>query len=596
MHEPVIIAVVGVVAIALSALVGERMRVAGPFVLILVGGLAGYIPGAEGVHLDGELVLSVLLPPLLYSASTAVPAMRFRRERGPIAALSILLVVISAVLVGLVFWWIIPGISLAWAIALGAIVSPTDAVATTIVKGVGVSPRLVSILEGEGLLNDATALVMLRAAIAATAATVSVWQVAGEIVYAVLAAVVIGYIVGKLTLALRSRVGVTAVSTALSFTVPFVAALPAEAIGASGLVGAVVAGLVTGHGAPVALSPAQRRTDQENWATIELVLEGTVFLSMGLLLHPLIDGLRESSVAGTHLALAIVCGYLATIIVRAIYVVPLTVRMRRKSDRARVRSTGIDRAREALRTAEGEERRELIAKMQREARPRGGRGRKDPARAVEWVRTRGRRYVADITYFSQNRITKADGTVLVWAGMRGAVTVAAAQTLPESTPDRPVLLLIAFAIAALSLLLQGSTLTLLVRRVHPTPAPSREERAEERERLHRFVRDYADRLEAGIDPHAVERGSGRRTGDANETDGERAAAGDAGGDADLPAARAVGADSSEADRLVRLDRERRALLIARTEGVFDSDLLSAELDLIDSEQLLLDAQILERDT
>ena len=141
--------------------------------------------------------------------------------------------------------------------ALGAILSLTDAVATSIVKRLDASPRVVTVLEGESLLNDASALVLLRSAIAATAASVSLWSVAGSFVRAVVAAALVGLGVGLAGLYVRARVANAALSTAVSFVVPFLAYLPAEQIHASGLVAVVVAGLVTGTGRP---STCVRRT------------------------------------------------------------------------------------------------------------------------------------------------------------------------------------------------------------------------------------------------------------------------------------------------------------------------------------------------
>src|SRR5699024_322683 len=136
-------------------------------------------------------ILAGVLPPLLYSAAASMPSLDFRREFTAIGSLSVVLVLVSTLVTGLFFTWAIPGLSLAWGIALGAIVSPTDAVATSIVKKTGVSPRVVTMLEGEGLLNDATALVLLRSAIAATAATVSLGGVAGSFLAALAVAIIV---------------------------------------------------------------------------------------------------------------------------------------------------------------------------------------------------------------------------------------------------------------------------------------------------------------------------------------------------------------------------------------------------------------------
>ena len=165
-----------------------------------------------------------------------MPAMNFRREFGAISGLSFVLVVVSSLIVGVVFAWLIPGLGLAWGIALGAIVSPTDAVATSIVKRAGAPSRVVTILERESLLNDATALVILRAAIAGTAVSVSLWGVVSSFAYSIAVAGIIGFVVGHLNLLVRARVEEASVNTAISFTVPFLAAIPAEELGASGLV------------------------------------------------------------------------------------------------------------------------------------------------------------------------------------------------------------------------------------------------------------------------------------------------------------------------------------------------------------------------
>ena len=185
------------------------------------------------------------MPPLLYSASVSMPALNFRREFGAISGLSF--VVVSSLVVGAAFAWLIPGLGLAWGIALGAIVSPTDAVATSIVKRAGAPSRVVTILEGESLLNDAIALVIMRAAIAGAAVSVSLWGVLYSFVYSIAVARIVGFVVGHLNLLVRARVEEASVNTAISFTVPFLAAIPAEELGASGLVAAVVAGLITGH-------------------------------------------------------------------------------------------------------------------------------------------------------------------------------------------------------------------------------------------------------------------------------------------------------------------------------------------------------------
>ncbi|ROQ39723.1 NhaP-type Na+/H+ or K+/H+ antiporter [Frondihabitans sp. PhB188] len=316
---PLIIGVLGLLAVAGATAFGPRVGIATPLLLVVLGIVVGLIPAVPDLPIDPEWLLLGVLPPLLYSSSVSMPSMNFRREFGAIGGLSVVLVIASSLLLGLFFAWAIPDLPLAWAIALGAVVSPTDAVATSIIKKLGVSPRVVSILEGESLLNDATALVTLRSAVAAVALSFSAIGALGSFAYAVLVAVAIGFAVGKVNLLVRKRVQDATVNTVIGFAVPFIAALPTEALGASGLVAAVVAGLVTGRGAPRVLSPQHRLSDAQNWRTVELVLEGALFLTMGLQLSRILSDVHEDSV-GVPLALLIAAGaFVITLGVRALY-------------------------------------------------------------------------------------------------------------------------------------------------------------------------------------------------------------------------------------------------------------------------------------
>src|SRR3954452_22223816 len=289
--DPLVAAVLGVVAIVAVSALAPRVAVAAPLVLVLLGVAVSFLPFVPAIEVDPEWILGVVLPPLLYSSAVGMPTMDFRRDFRIISTLSVVLVVVSAVVVGFVVSWLVPDLGLSAGIALGAIVSPTDAVATSIVRRAGVSARIVTVLEGESMLNDASALVLLRAAIDALGASVALLDVAEDFVWAVVAAAVIGFAVGKLNLLVRSWIDQPAASVAVSFVVPFVAYLPAERFEASGLVAAVVAGLVSGSGAAKRLSAQDRITERVVWATIELLLESAVFLLMGLQLFGLVEEL-----------------------------------------------------------------------------------------------------------------------------------------------------------------------------------------------------------------------------------------------------------------------------------------------------------------
>lgn len=465
--ELLILAILGVLVIALATAVAPKLNIAGPLILVLIGIGVGLLPFVSVPQINPEFILVGVLPPLLYSAAVALPAIEFRRDFRPIAGLSFVLVILSSVLLGLFLMVAIPGLDLAIAVALGAILSPTDAVATSIVKRLGVSGRVVTMLEGESLLNDATALVLLRTMIATAAiATADSATEDAEVgvgflpafAWGVLVALVVGAVVGYLNLRLRSLIGHSAANTAVGFVIPFVAYIPTEELGGSGLVAAVVAGIVTGQGSARWFTPEQRMSDEHNWRTIELMLEGAVFLIMGLELKEIVTGNVERH-NGIGTGLMIAAGALAILlIVRAAYVAVLVAAQGR---RAR------GRRRERLEQI-GERIDEISASPTLPTR----RGRRSEERSTDDPRARRRlasmrnrvaRSLSDIDYYQASPLGWKHGAVIVWAGMRGVVTLAAAQTLPRETPERELLIFIAFSVAVGSLMLQGFTLPWVVR-------------------------------------------------------------------------------------------------------------------------------------
>lgn len=459
MIDPLLLVLAGVVVVALATVIGPRFNVAGPLVLLAVGAGVSLLPFVEPFSVNPEVILVGVLPPLLYSAAVQLPAIEFRRDFAPIAGLSVLLVVFSSLVLGLFFWAVIPGLGLALAIALGAILSPTDAVATSIAKRLGISPRVVTMLEGESLLNDATALVLLRTAVAAVASGFAFGDALADFAWAVAIALVFGAVVGWANLRVRERVSNSAANTALSFTIPFLAYLPTEHLGGSGLVAAVVAGIVTGQGAARRFTPEQRISDRLNWRTVELILEGGVFLVFGLELKDIVvANLREHEGLwhGTWLALSALG---IVLLVRALYVTGLIAVQARRSRRHVRHQDRIEGAQQRL---------DRFEEAYREAPEQFGEGRADPARTerrIGWMRARISRTMADLDYYRDSPLTARHGTVIVWAGMRGVVTLAAAQTLPVDTPQRPLLIFVAFLVALFSLVLQGLTLSPVVRGV-----------------------------------------------------------------------------------------------------------------------------------
>jgi monovalent cation/hydrogen antiporter len=438
MEELALLAVAGVLIIVLVSLFAPRLGVAAPILLVLVGIGCSMIPGAPQVLVDPEWILMIALPPILYAAAVNVPITDFRRDIGTISVLSVFLVIVSAFATGWLIWWLLPDIDFAAAVALGAVISPPDAVAaTSIGKRLGLPPRLVMILEGEGLVNDATALVMLRTAIAATAGAVTFWAAIGDFAYAVIAGIAVGAIVGAGTVWFRSRIAQQPVlTTAVSLTVPFLAYMPAENLHASGVMAAVTAGLVTGHQAPKRFSAVARLTDRTNWRTIQLLLENGVFLLMGFEITSIVDD-AEASGGGLWFAVGIALLCTAVLVaVRTAFVVPLIAVLRARQRRVPQLKRHLDAALES--SASG-----------------------DPLHPRTVARLQ--RWRADADFLATQGLGWRGGAVLAWSGMRGVITLAAAQTLPADIPYRPQLILIAFSVAIITLVVQGGTLPLLIR-------------------------------------------------------------------------------------------------------------------------------------
>jgi len=484
--EALVVVILAVIAIAVATAIAPKVRIAGPLILVVIGIVVGLLPFIEVPEIDPEWILIGVLPPLLYSAAVAIPAIEFRRDFAPIAGLAFVLVLISSIALGLLFHAMIPGVDIFLGVALGAILSPTDAVATSIVKRLGISGRVVTMLEGESLLNDATALVLMRTMVASAAFAVSSGT-AGEagveatdaavgflpaFAWGVFIALVVGGIVGWLNLRLRAMVHNAAANTAIGFVVPFVAYLPTEHLGGSGLVAAVVAGIVTGQGAARRFSPEQRRSDDLTWRTVELILEGAVFLIMGLELKQIVtDNFAKHNGLGTGLGIAALA-FVVIIVTRAAYVSLLVWLQSRRATRKQKSKERLESFNDRLdQIADGTATLARggpggAARSPREGR-RGGPGApKDEERMQRRVSSMRRRVTTalqDIDYYQSEPLGWKHGTVIVWAGMRGVVTLAAAQTLPRDTPSRELLVLIAFAVAAGSLAIQGFTLPWLVK-------------------------------------------------------------------------------------------------------------------------------------
>lgn len=283
-----------IVTVAVTGL-ARRVGWSAPVALVAVGALASFVPGIPRIEIEPELVLYGLLPPLLFAAAIRTSLIDVRARGDSILLLSVGLVGFSVLVVGLTAWWVIPGIALAAAFAFGAVVAPTDAVAVTAIAGrVGLPRRAVTVLEGESLLNDATALVALNASIAAVVSVVTPLEIAADFAVAVIGGIAVGLAVGLTLATVRRFVHAPVLDTSLSLVTPFVAFLLAETIHGSGVLAVVVAGLYLGYRSPAIQSAEARIAESVNWKTIQFLLENAVFLFIGLNLAGILDGAVKS--------------------------------------------------------------------------------------------------------------------------------------------------------------------------------------------------------------------------------------------------------------------------------------------------------------
>lgn len=400
---------VAVTVLAVTA-VAERYGLAAPIPLILVGWAASYVPGVPEIHLEAEVVLLGLLPPLLYAAAISTSLVDFNANRRPILLLSVGLIAFTTAGVAVVVHAIVPEVGWPGSFAIGAVVAPPDAVAATAIgRRIGLPRRIVTILEGESLLNDATALVALRTAIAATGAGITAWEVGRDFVVAALGGVLVGLVLFIVVAKIRRHLEDPLVDTALSLVVPFGAYIAAEEIHASGVIAVVVCGLLLGHKAPILQSAQARISERMNWRTIAFVLENTVFLLIGLQARALIDDVRESPLPTGTIVAVCLATLAAVVALRMAWVFPSRYLLIRP---------GPD---------------------------------PDTGKPPPWQYT----------------------FLIGWAGMRGVVTLAAAFVIPESFEHREVLQMIAFTVVAGTLLGQGLTLGWVARRLRvPSPDPT----------------------------------------------------------------------------------------------------------------------------
>ncbi len=403
------------------SVIGGRMPWPLPITYAAGGGLISLWPAFPAIELDPGFFFLCFVPPLLFADGWLMPLRDFWSVRRPVLTLATGLVVLTTVVVGLAAHWLIPSLPLAMAFALGAVISPTDAVAVgAITQRLKVPPRLTAVLNGESLMNDATGLVAFKFALAAAAAgTFSLGRASLDFVVLACGGLVLGlaisWSIGKLRDLLARFHGMDPLlETTISLLTPFAAYLAAGPLGVSNILAVVAAGLYAGWRDPLRMDVATRQTTWKVWSLLLFWLNGLAFILLGLQLPVIFGSLRAQHSVGELLLLtAVISG--AAILVRALWFGPIT-------------------------------------RISYRLFHRGLRGELPPPRS--WLAVAG------------------------WAGMRGTITLAAALSIPvlmengEPFPGRDMVIFLAAGTIVVTLLLQGTTLEALICKLKVKPDDS----------------------------------------------------------------------------------------------------------------------------
>ncbi|KQO63058.1 cation:proton antiporter [Curtobacterium sp. Leaf261] len=547
--------VVLVVSLAITGFARAK-NLPAPLLVTAVALAASFIPGIPHTEIDSDVILEIVLPPLLYSAALDVSWQSFRKSARQIRRLGIVLPIVTAIVVGFVAYALIPDMSLPAAILLGAVVAPPDAVsAAAIGRKLGLPRRVMDVLSGESLINDASSLTLVRVFTLIIAGAGLTWvQDLGIFGLAIGVGLVVGGVLGVVVHWIQMRINDPIVETIMSILLPFVAYILAEDLSGSGVIAVVTAGLYIGFNSPKG-SYATRLQERPLWTSADVILEGFVFALIGLQLRDVVQSTIESdrslwqSVGVAFVVLAVV------ILVRPVFVFLSYYRRRVNGRWLRPRVVRITRRRKWLRWL---------------------RGTREP-------------------YMSWRELT-----VVSWTGMRGVVTLAAAVSVVNSPTDIPAqdtIFLIAFVVTVGTLLIQGLTLPAVIRRLDVRDPLEGERDIADELALSRRTTSAALRLiderhetwASQFGEEAVAASVGRlRTRLERQADDFRREAEDEEDEAARGPARLTAAQVQVIRREL-LDRRREVVLEQREEGNLDEEVMRRVLVTLDAEELAMDS-------
>lgn len=407
MHHTLLLVLGLLFAVILLVLLAQRIKVAYPIFLVIAGLAITFIPGTPILHLNPDLIFLIFLPPLLYEAAWYTSWKDFWKWRRPISLLAFGLVFFTSLVVAYVSNSLIPGFTLALGFLLGGIVSPPDAVAAaTVLKGMNVPKRLMTILEGESLVNDASSLIVFKfAVLAVLSGTFSLQQATGQFFLVAGMGIAVGLIGANIMYAIHRFLPTTpAIDAALTVMTPYILFLAAEQFHYSGVMAVVSGGLFMSYHAHEIFNTGKTRLNMLGvWTTMIFVMNALVFVLIGLELPEIIAGLGEYSIAdGIKYGLII---SLIVIVLRYLWVYPIAHIPRWLSAKAR----------------------------------------KDPSPGWKGP------------------------LVISWAGMRGVVSLATALSIPlmlnqtEAFPQRNLIIFITFVVIFITLVFQGLSLPFIIK-------------------------------------------------------------------------------------------------------------------------------------
>ncbi|TMG73228.1 MAG: Na+/H+ antiporter [Betaproteobacteria bacterium] len=379
-----------------------------PIALVIGGGALGFVPRLPQLQLDPQFLLVLVLPPILYQTALLTSWRDFKANIRPIGLLAIGLVIATTLAVGATLKFLIPDIPWSAAFVLGAIVSPPDAVAATaILSRLNIPRRVVTVLEGESLVNDATGLVIYKFAVAAVLTGVfSLWQASLEFVGVAVGGVVVGILMGRFFVFVHRYLGDAFIEVLTTLAVPYVAYIFAESLHLSGVLAVVAAGLVRGRYAPEIVSAEMRIIARSVWNLLVFLLNSLIFILIGMQLSGIVSRLTGYSLAQLFLYGAFVS--VVAVIVRFAWIYPAT----------------------------------YLSLM---------------------FRVSLGQFVAPPV--------EGEVFIMAWCGMRGIVSLAAALALPPTLadgnafPERDLIIFLTFVVIAVTLVVQGLSLKPLIRRL-----------------------------------------------------------------------------------------------------------------------------------